>query len=91
MLARSCRCFCDLSKPSQRLQRLIHSISSSSSHGQTAKDLLKHDTTEAGAQQQQLSQLQSEEQLSELRMLVDLLPAHLRESLLSRSDISQVG
>ena len=87
-----CRCSCNLSKPNQRLQKLIHSISNDTSHRHAAEEPLarKVESQDATALSQQSLQQQTEEQLQELKMLVDLLPSHLRDSLLARADISKV-
>ena len=88
-----CRCSCHLSKPNQRLQKLIHSLSNESSHRHAADEPLarKRESQDiTAASKQSIHQQQTEEQLQELRMLVDLLPSHLRDSLLARPDISKV-
>lgn len=87
---RRCLCFCDLSKPSQRLQRLIHRVAESSSHeGSCVGDVPSKHGKAQGVQISAKQPLQNEE-MAELQLLVSLLPPHLRETLLSRHDISQV-
>lgn len=78
-------CTCGgLVKPTQRLQHLLHSASSSSGLSRNSQE----DLTEQAPPATSLEEAQ--EQLAELQLLVALLPQNLRGPLLIRPDLPQV-
>ena len=91
-----CRCFADLTKPSQRLQRLIHSAPAEAGHLRGSLNAQEVPTPALRGEGQltessNISPKQAKEHLRELTLLVGLLPGHLRESLCLNPKFSQVS